>query len=192
MSTTHPRLGFTTISDSRPRWTSKNSRIRRLVFIRLPIYFEALEGVYRAYVEAVARAVVKALRRYGAYYRHHGFPQVADEAADLVQEVIIRAFEPKTRHRFDGSRRYAPYLTQITRNVVVDHLRIRWRRVAVEADPFIDEISLHPPPGQGDDRLVDGRTLALVDRYLANLLGDLRRVHDAWYVRPATRNWPIG
>lgn len=144
---------------------------------------ETLEGVYRAYADAVARVVGSALRRYCTEGSHLGWRQVAVELPDLVQEVFIRAFQPETRCRFDGARLYAPFLSQITRNVVVDHLRRRWRQLALETDPFIDEISLHPIARDGVDAFADWRTMAVVDRYVADLPLELRRVHDALYVQ---------
>jgi RNA polymerase sigma factor (sigma-70 family) len=144
---------------------------------------QALEGVYRVYADAVARVVAGALRRYGGDNRPGSWKEIATELPDLVQEVFIRAFEPQTRLRFDGSRPYGPYLGQITRNVVVDHLRRKWRHAAVDLDPLIDEISLQPTPHFADQDFADWKTMALVDRYVAGLPTDLQRVHDALYVR---------
>ena len=71
---------------------------------------QALEAVYRAYVDSVARAVSGALRRYCGEALLGGWRGVAGELPDLVQEVFTRAFEPDARLRFDGVRDFAPYL----------------------------------------------------------------------------------
>jgi RNA polymerase sigma factor (sigma-70 family) len=143
----------------------------------------ALDAVYQAYVNTVTRSVVGALRRYGGTGRQ-SWRTIAGEVPDLVQDVFTRAFEPRTRRRFDGLREYGPYLGQITRNVVVDHLRKQSRQVAAERDMVLEEITLAPAaepasPGAGADL----RTMTLVRRYVAGLPPDLRRVHEALYVR---------
>jgi RNA polymerase sigma factor (sigma-70 family) len=88
----------------------------------------ALESVYRAYAESVARAIAGVLRRYGREGWHGGWREIAADVPDLVQEVFARAFEPQTRRSFDGVRDYGPYLRQIARNVVVDHFRRKQRQ----------------------------------------------------------------
>jgi len=143
----------------------------------------ALDAVYQAYVNTVTRSVVGALRRHGGTGRQ-SWRTIAGEVPDLVQDVFTRAFEPRTRRRFDGLRQYGPYLGQITRNVVVDHLRKHWRQLSAERDMVLEEITLAPAaeaasPGSGADL----RTMTLVRRYVAGLSPDLRRVHEALYVR---------
>jgi RNA polymerase sigma factor (sigma-70 family) len=139
----------------------------------------ALEEVYRTYVDSVARTVAGTLRLYG----RRNWRQVAAELPDLVQDVFARAFEPQTRRRFDGIRDYWPYLAQITRNVVVDHLRREGRQITVPPALFADETMLHADPAQSADGFGDPQTMALVGNYLAQLPPELRRVHEALYVR---------
>jgi RNA polymerase sigma-70 factor (ECF subfamily) len=142
----------------------------------------ALETVYRTYVDAVSRAVAGALRRYSGDGREGGWRVVASELPDLVQEVFLRAFEPATRRRFDGVRDYGPYLTQIARNVVVDHLRQKEKQFGPNSMPF-DELALELAPSEVSDELADVQTMMAVGAYIAGLPADLRRVHDALYVR---------
>ncbi len=109
---------------------------------------------------------------------------IAPHSTPCTKDVFTRAFEPRTRRRFDGLRQYGPYLGQITRNVVVDHLRKHWRQLSAERDMVLEEITLAPAaeaasPGSGADL----RTMTLVRRYVAGLSPDLRRVHEALYVR---------
>ena len=143
---------------------------------------DALRLVYQSYVDAVTRVVASALRRYGAM-GHHGWRALASELPDLVQEVFTRAFEPRTRRGFDGLREYGPYLGQIARNVVVDHLRRRQRRVASENALVLEEVSLAPATPATATGFAEADTMALVSRYIAGLSPDLRRVHDALYVQ---------
>jgi RNA polymerase sigma-70 factor (ECF subfamily) len=144
----------------------------------------ALDTVYRAYVDSVARAVASALRRYGHQERHGGgWREVASELPDLVQEVFTRAFEPETRRRFDGVREYGPYLTQIARNVVVDCLRRKLRQVARDAGPLFDEVSLDLVPPVEPEDFADLQIMTLVGQYVEGLPEDLRRVHEALYVQ---------
>jgi len=130
---------------------------------------QTLEGVYRAYADPVARVIGSALRRYCFDDSQRGWRRTTGELPDLVQEVFIRAFEPGTRRRFDGDRKYAPYLSQITRNVVVATCAANRGGCPVETDPLIREISLHPNSRQGNDDFADWRTMGLVDRYVAEL-----------------------
>jgi RNA polymerase sigma factor (sigma-70 family) len=143
----------------------------------------ALETVYRAYVDVVARAVRGALRRYGGG-AGTGWKTIAAEVPDLVQEVFTRAFEPRTRERFDGVREYGPYVSQIARNVVVDHLRRKHHELSADLTPVMNGILLPPPAQQsGEDDFADFQTVAIVGRYIADLPADLRRVHEALYVQ---------
>ncbi len=143
----------------------------------------ALETFYVTYVDSVARAVASALRRYCGANRPGGWRDVAAELPDLVQEVFTRAFEPGARLRFDGVREYAPYLTTIARNVVVDYLRRRQRLRFEDLAPFIREIAIE---GQSPDHAEDfanAQIVTLVAEYVARLPSDLRRVHEALYVQ---------
>src|SRR5262249_5285782 len=95
-----------------------------------------------------------------------------------------RAFAPQARRAFDGSRPFGPYLTQIARNVVVDHWRLTRRQVPLDLNPLLEQLSLEADSQRRDaEGWADQRTVTAVERYLASLDPDLRRVHDALYVR---------
>lgn len=47
----------------------------------------------------------------------------ADAAADLVQEVFVRALSEPARLSYDGLRPYRPYLLRIAKNLLIDRLR---------------------------------------------------------------------
>ena len=143
----------------------------------------ALEEVYRAYVDVVARAVAGTLRRCVGGDRARVWRQVAVDLPDLVQEVFVRAFAPVTRRRFDGIREYGPYVAQIARNVVVDHLRARRLKVTHEPIILLENFSMLTNPHQGAEDIADLQTMALVGDYVASLPADLRQIHEALYVR---------
>ena len=131
-------------------------------------------------MNSVARVIAGALRRYGSDEAHSGWREIAIDVPDLVQEAFARAFEPDARRSFDGVREYGPYLRQIARNVVVDHLRRRQRRMAREAEALVDERGAEERPNEPP---ADLKTMAIVGAYVAGLSPEMRRVHEALYVR---------
>jgi RNA polymerase sigma factor (sigma-70 family) len=144
---------------------------------------EALETVYRVCVDHVTR-IAEAVLRACATGSTRGAGEVASILVDVVQEVFVKAFAPDARHRFDASRPYEPYLGQIARNVAVDHWRQMRRYVPSDVDQLIERLSLEV---QAEDARAtdwaDYETVAIVNRYLASLDEETRRVHDALYVR---------
>jgi RNA polymerase sigma-70 factor (ECF subfamily) len=143
----------------------------------------ALERVYWAYVDAVTR-VVQAVVSNHAPRSLERLQGAAAEIGDLVQEVFVRAFAPRTRASFDGTRPYGHYLAQIARNVVVDHWRATRRQVPLDLDSLMEAMSLEADDaGKRTERWADPDTVAVVERYLATLPPELRQVHDALYVR---------
>src|SRR5262245_45088974 len=145
---------------------------------------EALEKVYWACVAYVTR-IADAVLRACATGTARGPGEMAAALADVVQEVFVKAFAPEARRRFDASRPYEPYLAQITRNVVVDTWRQMRRYVPADLDQLIDRLSLDAD-GTGstnDNGWSDAETVALVNRYIASLDPESRRVHEALYVK---------
>lgn len=143
----------------------------------------ALETVYWAYVDRVARVIQAVAKSYLAVRGERGRFGSA-ELGDLVQEVFVRAFSPASRRRYDCSRPYGPYLGQIARNVVVDHWRKMRRLVAVDVAPLLDALSLEADAlEKATEDWADEGTIAVVERYVASLEPDVRRVHQALYVQ---------
>jgi RNA polymerase sigma-70 factor (ECF subfamily) len=142
---------------------------------------EVLDQVYRTYVRAVTRVVASALRRYGGGAA--GWQQIASDLPDLVQEVFARAFDPRTRQRFDGVRDYRPFVSQIAHNVTVDHLRRRQHDVPADIDQMFQALSVDSLSRDADAELAERETLTIVADYLASLPLELRRAHDLLYVR---------
>jgi RNA polymerase sigma-70 factor (ECF subfamily) len=143
----------------------------------------ALETVYWAYVDQVTRIVQAVLKSYatasGDRIRFR-----ATELGDLVQEVFVRAFSPEGRQRYDGQRPYGPYLGQIARHVATDHWRAVRRQVPLDVAPLLDALSLEADDTQGAAACwADPATIVVVERYLASLESDVRRVHEALYVQ---------
>jgi RNA polymerase sigma factor (sigma-70 family) len=92
----------------------------------------ALERVYRHYLRRVVLFV-----RHGLFTSRQGTPIACAlspfEVENVVQEIFLRAFEDKTRLRYDGMRPYADFLLGIARHVIIDVLRkSTGREVALE------------------------------------------------------------
>ena len=95
----------------------------------------------------------------------------------------MKAFAPDARSRFDVNRPYEPYLAQITRNVAVDHWRQLRRYVPSDPDQLIEKLSFEEAETVPANDWSDPDTIAVVERYLASLDGEVRRVHEALYVK---------
>jgi RNA polymerase sigma-70 factor (ECF subfamily) len=143
----------------------------------------ALETVYWTYVDQVTRIVQSVSKGY-AIASGHRIRSWATELGDLVQEVFVLAFSPEARQRYDGRRPYGPYLGQIARHVVADRWRIDRRQVPLDVTPLLDALSMATDATQSAaDSWADPETIAVVERYLASLAPDVRRIHEALYVR---------
>ncbi len=110
-----------------------------------------------------------------------GFLQRFCDGERPAMESVYRSYvEPQTRRTFDGSREYGPFLRQIARNVVVDHLRRRQRQTIRDSEALAGETRADPGP---NELPADRNTIALVGDYVARLSPEMRRVHEAMYVR---------
>lgn len=142
---------------------------------------KAMEQVYSTYVGRVTRVVQALLHPCATGRWSAGFESEA-ELRDLVQEVFVKAFAPEVRHRFDGQRCYGPYLAQIARNVAVDHWRHARRRVALDLDELLEGQSLESAATPETEHWSEPQTIAAVERYVATLGCNARRVYEALYV----------
>jgi RNA polymerase sigma factor (sigma-70 family) len=143
----------------------------------------AFEAVYWAYVDRVTR-IVQAVWNSYVTASNEQVKFGATELGDLVQEVFARAFSPQCRLQYDGNRAYGPYVGQIARNTVADHWRVIRRHVALDVASLLDAISLERDnTEQTLERWADQETIAIVERYVASLEPDVRRVHEALYVQ---------
>jgi RNA polymerase sigma factor (sigma-70 family) len=144
---------------------------------------DALEEVYRAYVDRIANVVKFGFRLPNTGAIVAGLGSRADEVADAVQEVFAKSFSRDARMSYDGLRDYGPYLYAIARNVIADRLRHSLRELPTPWHELerARDIELLPneadPPQWADEGLV-----AVVRAYLASIDDRLRAVHQARYV----------
>jgi RNA polymerase sigma-70 factor (ECF subfamily) len=148
---------------------------------------EALEKVYWAYVDRVGRVVrhgFSMMRRdLGGAASGHVEGARPDEVADLVQETFLRAFAAPARLAYDGVRDYGPFLTTITRNLLVDRVRRLGRELS------FDDLDVDWPdaPAEEEAPWADEAIMKVVRDYLAGLPDELRGVHEQRYVRGASQ-----
>jgi RNA polymerase sigma-70 factor, ECF subfamily len=143
---------------------------------------EALAEVYRAYLPEVT-----AVLRRGFVVRSNGLriPGCTNrhDLADVLQEVFIRTFKCKAREAYDGQRDYGAYLATVARNVVIDRYRKGAReQFGIDPDLLCDAELTAPELAPDDAPWIDGRSLEIARRYVADLEGPLRDVHSARYV----------
>ncbi|RKG92264.1 RNA polymerase sigma factor [Corallococcus terminator] len=81
---------------------------------------EVLADVYRAHAEPLAR-LLKAAAWRGAFTRLRN----AMELENTLLETFARAFEPRTRAAYNGTRPYSHFLMGIARNVLLEQSRER-------------------------------------------------------------------
>jgi RNA polymerase sigma factor (sigma-70 family) len=141
----------------------------------------ALEIVYSHCVGYVTRIAARVLRACSTGSAR-GSGEIATALADVVQEVFVKAFAPDARRRFDESRPYEPYLGQIARNVAIDHWRQMRRYVPSDLEQLIEKLSFEEAETRPRNDWSEPDTIAVVERYLASLDTETRRVHEALYV----------
>lgn len=136
---------------------------------------EALERVYKQHVIDIATF----LRR-GFTYTSAGSPVLfpgfrsPSELDSAVQEVFVRAFEPRTRTAYDGLRPYGGFLIGIARNVAlkeVERYATRDRRNEGLGDA--EQLSTDCPTIE--DNIDERRAKELVVTFLAECCDDRDR-----------------
>jgi RNA polymerase sigma-70 factor (ECF subfamily) len=139
---------------------------------------ESLERVYWVYVAKIESI----LRAGGPRSDQAWVPGVSSvEIEDLVQEVFSRAFAPEARRAYDGLRPYGPYLFSIARNALADWWRRHGREVAMEIN--VTGVTAEFEVTDDDPGpYADPRTTEVVDRFVRELGGDLRAVHEKRFV----------
>jgi len=137
---------------------------------------EALARVYWEYVRKVERLLSAGFEVSCPGTRVGGACRQPQDLADLVQDVFLRAFSEKGRHRYDGIRDYGPYLYAIARNVLVDWARVRGREIPsswTELEAAMEPASVAEDPAPW----ADPATMRVVEEYLRALPQNLREVH---------------
>lgn len=135
---------------------------------------DALEQVYRHHVNEIATFL-----KHGFTYASGGAPVAFSgfkgplELAAAVQEVFVRAFEPRTRTAYDGLRPYGGFLIGIARNVALKEIEREavQRRRSVSLDDV--EVAGATDPVEAD--LDERRGSELVTKFLASDCDDTDR-----------------
>lgn len=99
--------------------------------------------------------------------------------ADSLQETFIRAFSPGARSTYDGSRRFAPYLRRIAKNLFIDQLRARGRALAPYLDTIPDESATSPIERSA---FADPLVTEILSSYLGTLPPPLSNVYEQRFV----------
>jgi RNA polymerase sigma factor (sigma-70 family) len=141
----------------------------------------ALEEVYWAYVDRVESVAQYGFRIASRAIHVEGVP--AAELADLVQETFLRAFAEGARKSYDGQRDYAPFLTTIARNLMIDRARKRGREIPLEALGEDWEQLLPPEAPEEAAPWMSEALGAAVKDFVGQLRPDLRGVHEQRFVK---------
>lgn len=149
---------------------------------------EPREGADGALIERCKRQDVEAFGKLVDAYQNRVFGFVRrmipnpDEAADVTQEVFIRAFQSFSR--FDGRSSVRTWLFRIAHNLCIDRAR-RSHRAPVEVgliDPTEgEEIEVSDTRWQPDQIVLDGELMDVVERAIMSMSEKLRSVlllHD--------------
>lgn len=145
---------------------------------------EALTIVYRMHAEQVA-TLLRCGFSFESSGQRHRFAGYGSgfELQDALHETFRRAFEPRAREGYDGLRPYGAYVTTIARNLVLRSFRARERMFplgdATEPGPAIASGGTGPSP---EREVHEGQVRELVDRFLANLSADERRLVELRFV----------
>jgi RNA polymerase sigma-70 factor (ECF subfamily) len=133
---------------------------------------EALAAVYRAHAETLARL----LR--AAAWRGSVFVPLRDamERENTLLETFARAFEPRTRAAYDGTRPYAHFLMGIARNVLLEQLRNR--EVVGVAEPFEGLVAAEEEGGGLAETLEDREVEALLASFKEGLPEQERQLFE--------------
>ncbi|WP_241758895.1 RNA polymerase sigma factor [Pyxidicoccus parkwayensis] len=133
---------------------------------------EALAAVYRANAEGLARMLRAAAWRGGVFSHLRG----AMELENLILETFARAFEPRARAAYDGTRPYAHFLMGIARNVLLEQSRNR--ELAVGLEPFEGQGEVPEDNGGLAQALEDREVEALVAGFKEGLSTEERRLFE--------------
>jgi len=142
---------------------------------------EALEQVYRAYVDKIANIARYGFRLPGGgNVRGVGFG--SEEIADIVQEVFAKSFSVAARAAYDGVRDYGPYLYAVTRNVIADRSRRSRRELPTPWEELERARDDDLAPSEERPPWADEATITAVGEYLGTLDDGLKRLHRIRYI----------
>jgi RNA polymerase sigma factor (sigma-70 family) len=143
---------------------------------------DALEAIYLAYVDKIAKVVRFGFRLRDGSVTVSGLGSRSDEVADVVQEVFAKSFAASARAAFDGVRDYGPYLYAITRNVIADRARRTRRELPTPWQALERAREEELMPNEEQPAWADEATVTVVREYLGALDDELKRLHQARYV----------
>ncbi|NMO21397.1 sigma-70 family RNA polymerase sigma factor [Pyxidicoccus fallax] len=133
---------------------------------------DVLAAVYREHAEGLARMLRAAAWR-GGVFSHL---KSAMELENTLLETFARAFEPRTRAAYDGTRPYGHFLMGIARNVLLEQTRNR--ELAVGLEPFEQKGEV-VEDGPGLAQLLEDREVeALVAGFKDGLNDEERRLFE--------------
>jgi RNA polymerase sigma-70 factor (ECF subfamily) len=144
---------------------------------------DALEEVYRAYVDKVSKIVRFGFRLPQGGAVVPGLGWRADEVADIVQEVFARSFSHSARASYDGERDYAPYLYAVARNVLADRARRVGRELPMAWSELLRVREEDLAANEEESAWADAATVAAVRAYVEGLEDSLKQVHEVRYVQ---------
>ncbi|NOK33166.1 sigma-70 family RNA polymerase sigma factor [Corallococcus exercitus] len=132
---------------------------------------EVLGEVYRAHAEPLAR-LLKAAAWRGAFTRLRN----AMELENTLLETFARAFEPRTRAAYNGTRPYAHFLMGIARNVLLEQSR---EREVVGRDEAFEGLTESSPEDGGLVELLEDREVeALLAAFKDGLSREEQRLFE--------------
>ncbi|RKH71447.1 RNA polymerase sigma factor [Corallococcus aberystwythensis] len=132
---------------------------------------EVLAEVYRAHAEPFARLLKSAAWR-GAFTRLRN----AMELENTLLETFARAFEPRTRAAYNGTRPYAHFLMGIARNVLLE--QSRERELVGRDEPFEGLTESSPEDGGLAELLEDREVEALLAAFKDGLSRQEQRLFE--------------
>lgn len=132
---------------------------------------EVLAEVYRAHAETLARLLRAAAWRGSVFVRLRS----AMELENTLLETFARAFEPRTRAAFNGSRPYAHFLMGIARNVLLEQLR---QREVVGVDEPFEGLAEAEEGGGLEETLEDREVEALLASFKEGLPEQERQLFE--------------
>jgi RNA polymerase sigma factor (sigma-70 family) len=141
---------------------------------------DALETVYRAYVDQISAIVTNGFRIAATGGAVQGLGRRPADLADAVQEVFLKAFSRGARTSFDGMRDFGPYIATIARNVMIDRAR-RCGRELLLPEVNVDAAAIDPH-AEIAAQWEDPEAVAVANRFIAGLPPDVARVHRVLYV----------
>lgn len=89
----------------------------------------AMARVFQEYLPYVVAIVGRGVRTADGAHFVRGIRDPGEQQ-DLIHEVFVRVFSPKLRQSYDGKRRFAPFLAQVARHVMLDRARQQSRQLA--------------------------------------------------------------